>query len=261
VPHTALAPIPTPMPNCVVVQHVAPEPAFAVGDAVLAAGITIDTCRVFDGDDIPRDVSGLDGLVVMGGPMSATSDEGFPTRKAEINLLAEALAAGIPTLGICLGAQLLAVAGGGSVYRDAQGPEIGWAPVHLAPACQDDPLFVELPSTLTVLHWHSETLDMPSGSQRLSSTMAYPNQAYRIGDMAWGVQFHLEVTAEAVDGFLDAFPEDVARVPGGPEAVRAATPAAVAALASARDLVCGRFARLVAAQQRMSSTLPKISAR
>ncbi len=78
--------------------------------------------------------------------------------------------------------------------------------------------------------------------------------------MAWGVQFHFEVTTEAVEGFLDAFAEDVAGVPGGPEAVRAITPAAVAALAPARDLVCGRFARLVAAQQRISSTLPKISA-
>jgi GMP synthase-like glutamine amidotransferase len=247
------------MPNCVVVQHVAPEPAFAVDQALRAAGIAVDTRRVFEGDDIPGDVSELDGLVVMGGPMSATSDEGFPTRTAEITLLTEALGAGIPTLGICLGAQLLAAAGGGSVYRDAQGPEIGWAPVHLSPACQDDPLFTHLPPTLTVLHWHGETLDMPPGSQRLSSNMIYANQAYRIGHMAWGVQFHLEVTAEAVEGFLDAFAQDVAHVPGGSEGVRAATPAAVAALAPARDLVCGRFAHLVAAQQRVPGTRPTIS--
>jgi GMP synthase-like glutamine amidotransferase len=239
---------------------VAPESAFAVDHALLAAGVTIDTCRVFAGGDIPDDISELDGLVVMGGPMSATSDEGFPTREAEIALLVKALDAGIPTLGVCLGAQLLAAAGGGSVYRDPQGPEIGWAPIHLAPACQDDPLFAELPPTLTVLHWHGETLDMPPGSQRLISNTAYANQAYRIGAMAWGVQFHLEVTTEAVEGFLDAFAEDMALVPGGPEAVRAATPAAVATLAPARDLVCGRFARLVAAQQRVSRALPKISA-
>ncbi len=133
------------MPNCLVVQHVAPESAFAVDHALLAAGVTIDTCRIFAGEHIPDGISELDGLVVMGGPMSATSDEGFPTREAEIAILVEALDAGIPTLGVCLGAQLLAAAGGGSVYRDPQGPEIGWAPVHLAPACQDDPLFTELP--------------------------------------------------------------------------------------------------------------------
>jgi GMP synthase-like glutamine amidotransferase len=248
------------MPNCLVVQHVAPESAFAVDHALLAAGVTIEICRVFAGGGVPDDISEFDGLVVMGGPMSATSDEGFATRGAEIALLAQALEAGIPTLGVCLGAQLLAAAGGGSVYRDPKGPEIGWAPVHLGPACQDDPLFAGLPSSLTVLHWHGETLDVPPGSQRLISNTAYANQAYRIGDMAWGVQFHLEVTTDAVEGFLDAFAEDVARLPGGPEAVRVATPAAVAALAPARDLVCGRFARLVATQQRAAHTLPTIAA-
>lgn len=248
------------MPNCLVVQHVAPESAFAVDHALRAAGVTIDSCQVFGGDEIPGDIGGLDGVVVMGGPMSASSDEGFPSREAEISILAEALAAGIPTLGVCLGAQLLAVAAGGSVYRDPQGPEIGWAPVHLAPACEDDELFAGLPSTLRVLHWHGETLDLPPGSQRLISNQAYVNQAYRVGDVAWGVQFHLEVTTEAVEGFLDAFAEDVERLPGGPEGLWAATPAAVATLAPARDLVCGRFAGLVAAQQRSSSTRPTISA-
>ena len=89
---------------------------------------------------------------------------------------------------------------------------------------------------------------MPPGGQLLVSSSAYPNQAFRIGDVAWGVQFHLEVTAEAVDGFLHAFAPDTAAVPGGAEAIGAATPGALAALAAARDLVCTRFAGLVAAR-------------
>ena len=236
------------MPNCLVVQHVAPESAFAIDEALLAAGVTVDTRRVFDGDDIPPDTAGLDGVVVMGGPMSVNSSKGFPSRDAEVSLLADALRSGIPTLGVCLGAQLLAVAAGGAVAPNAHGPEIGWAPIRLAPACTDDPLLAGLPPTLTVLHWHGESFTVPPGGRLLVSGTSYPNQAFRIGDMAWGVQFHLEVTAEAVEGFLRAFAADTAGVPGGAEAVRGATPAALAALAPARDLVCTRFAGLVAAR-------------
>jgi GMP synthase-like glutamine amidotransferase len=236
------------MPNCLVVQHVAPESAFAIDEALLAAGVTVDTRRVYDGDDVPLDTAGLDGVVVMGGPMSVNSTEGFPSRDAEISLLADALRAGIPTLGVCLGGQLLAVAGGGAVGRNAHGPKIGWAPIHLAPACQDDQLLAGLPSTLAVLHWHGESFEVPPGAQPLISSTTYPNQAFRLGDVAWGVQFHLEVTAEAVEGFLHAFAAEAASVPGGAEVVRTATPAALAALAPARDLVCSRFAGLVAAR-------------
>jgi GMP synthase-like glutamine amidotransferase len=235
------------MPNCLVVQHVAPESAFAVGDALLAAGVTIDTRRVFDGDAIPSDVAGLDGVVVMGGPMSVNSTEGFPSRDDEVALLADALRAGIPILGVCLGAQILAVAAGATVAPNAFGPEIGWAPIHLAPD-HDDRLLAGLPSTLTVLHWHGESFEVPLGTRSLISSTTYPNQAFRLGDVAWGVQFHLEVTADAVDGFLDAFAEDTENVPGGAAAIRAATPSALAALATTRDLVCTRFAGLVAAR-------------
>lgn len=214
----------------------------------MVAGVHVDTRRAVSGDDIPTDVSGFDGVVVMGGPMSATSTQGFPTRDAEVSLMADALRAGIPTLGICLGAQILAVAGGGAVTRNAYGPEIGWAPVHLAPSCADDHLFAGLPATVTVLHWHGETLEVPSSAQLLMSSNAYPNQAFRIGDVAWGLQFHLEVTAAAVEGFLRAFGTEAGGAPGGAEAIRSATPTAVRELAPARELVCNRFAALVASR-------------
>jgi GMP synthase-like glutamine amidotransferase len=236
------------MPNCLVVQHVAPESAFAVEEALGTADVHVSVCRVFAGDTVPSDTDGLDGVVVMGGPMSAGSSEGFPSRGAEVALLDHALRAGIPTLGICLGAQLLAVAAGGSVSRNRYGPEIGWAPIHLAPPCQDDRLFADLPATLTVLHWHGETLDLPPGSQLLMSSDAYPNQAFRIGDVAWGVQFHLEVTTDAVEGFLQAFPAEADGASGGAAAIAKATPVAVASLAPAKELVCTRFAGLVAAR-------------
>jgi GMP synthase-like glutamine amidotransferase len=234
------------MPNCLVVQHVAPEPAFAIVDALVGAGVDIDTRQVSAGDRIPRDSSGFDGLVIMGGPMSAGSDPGFPTRAEEIALITDAVRREIPTLGVCLGAQLLAVAGGGSVYPGPSGLEVGWGPVDLAAECAEDRLFAGLPKTLTVMHWHGDTFDLPEGAVRLFGNSNYPNQGFRLGRSGWGVQFHLEVTAAAVEGFLTAFDADAEQADGGPNAIRASTPTALASLAETRSLVFERFAGLVA---------------
>jgi GMP synthase-like glutamine amidotransferase len=237
------------MPNCLVIQHVEPEPAFAIDEALRAAGVTVEGRRVFAGDALPVDLTGFDGLVVMGGPMSAGSDEGFATRAREIALLAEAVAGGTPALGVCLGAQLLAVAGGAAVTAGATGPEIGWGPVSVLDECRGDALFDGLPEVLTVLHWHGETFEIPAGGRRLMGNDRYANQAFRIGDAAWGLQFHLEVDEAAVDGFLAAFAPEAAAVPGGPDGIRAATPGALERLAGPRALVLGRFAGLVAARR------------
>jgi GMP synthase-like glutamine amidotransferase len=233
------------MSKCLIVQHVPPEPAFAVAEALARAGIDVDIRRVFEGDEVPDGLMGFDGLVVMGGPMSAASDDGFPTRAAELTLLTQALRQSVPTIGVCLGAQLLAVAAGGSVYRGAVGPEIGWGTVELAAACAVDPLLADLPNRLEVMHWHGDTFDLPPGAVHLVANSNYVNQGFRVGDTAWGLQFHLEVNEAAVDGFLDAFATDASSVDGGAPAIRAATPGAVAGLARHRDTVFDCFAGLV----------------
>jgi GMP synthase-like glutamine amidotransferase len=236
------------MSICLVVQHVASESAFVIEDALVGAGVAVDTRRVFEGEPVPEDASEFGGLVVMGGPMSASSDDGFPTRTAELALLVDALDAGVPTLGVCLGAQLIAVAAGSAAYPGEHGPEIGWSPVDLTRECDDDAIFADLPERLTVLQWHGDTFDLPVRAQLLASNPTYPHQAFRVGDVAWGLQFHLEVTEPAVNGFLHAFASDAAAVPGGAEGISDATPAALAALAAHRDLVFARFAGLVAAR-------------
>jgi GMP synthase-like glutamine amidotransferase len=236
------------MPTCLVVQHLAPEGPYAIADALVTARVDVEVCRPDRGGSIPRDVSGLDGLVVMGGPMSARSDDGFSTRAAELELLAGAARAGVPTLGVCLGAQLLAAATGGSVVPGT-GPEIGWGPVDLLPACADDPLFCEAPRELTVLHWHGETYRPPADATALASNSRYSNQAFRVGEAAWGLQFHLEVTADAVDAFLAAFGAEAdASSPGGAAGLRRATLGSLALLADSRARVLTRFAGLVAAR-------------
>ncbi len=234
------------MKNCLVIQHAEPEGPWAIGDALVRAGVELDVRRVFAGESLPTSVREHGGLVVMGGPASATSDEGFESRLVELRLLADALAAEVPTLGVCLGAQLLAGAAGARVYQ-GNGLEIGWGPVELTSAARrDDPLLADLPPHLEVLHWHGDTFELPPGSHHLARNERYAHQAFRVGTLAWGLQFHLEVTAAAVEGMLIAFPADASRAPGGSDGVRGHTLTALAELAPCRDVIFDRFAALVA---------------
>ena len=183
----------------------------------------------------------------MGGGMSAASDDGFPTRHAEIALIADAVQQGIPTLAICLGAQLLAAAGGAAVYPGPDGPEIAWAPVELTDAARSDALFAGLPPVIEVLLWHNDTFDLPAGAVRLAAGQRYQNQAFRLGARAWGIQFHVEVDAGAVDTFIASFGDEAQQCVGGLEALR--SPEALAALDLIRAPLLERFAWLVTAPQ------------
>ncbi len=233
------------MPTCLVIQHVPPEGPYLIAEALDNAGVAVDLCRIFAGGHLPASLDGYGGLVVMGGPMSASTDDGFATRTAEIDLLEDALERGLPALGVCLGAQLLAIAAGGKVYPGAEGPEIGWAPVSLVGGAQRDPLFRDLPRELTVLHWHGDTFDLPPGATHLAVSKAYPNQAFRAGPRAWGLQFHLEVDSAAVDAFLAAFGDEAAGCGVPPEDIAAEAGSAIAELAPERGRLLDRFAALV----------------
>lgn len=237
--------MPPSVATCLVLQHVAPERPYAIADALEGAGVTVEACELFAGASIPTDVDGLGGIVVMGGPMSAGSDEDFPTRREEVALLSRALVRGVPTLGVCLGAQLLAAAGGGKVYPGEPGPEIGWAPVTLTALSAQDPLFSGLAAELTVLHWHAETFDLPHRAVLLASSSRYPNQAFRIGPRAWGLQFHLEVDNQAVGAFLESFGDQAVAAGVRVEEIAAGSQEALAHLEPSRRIVLRRFAALV----------------
>lgn len=228
----------------VVLQHLVPEGPGAIGVALERAGVQVDVVRTDLGGPVPSTLDGIDGLVVMGGPMSVRSDDGFPSRSAELDLARQALAAGRPALGVCLGAQLLCAAAGGRVLT-GHGPEIGWGPITLSEAAADDPLLSGLPRELTVLHWHGETYELPDGAVHLARSDGYPEQAFRVGARAWGLQFHLEVDTEHVAAFVAAFPDDAAAAPGGAERILGDTPDALDALVQHRDAILTRFAELV----------------
>jgi GMP synthase (glutamine-hydrolysing) len=147
-----------------------------------------------EGERLP-DWREFDAVLAMGGPMSATHDADHPWLSAERDLVHDAVRAGKPFLGVCLGVQLLAAALGARVYP-AERPEVGLLPVELTDEGRDDPLFAGLDGQLVTLQWHGDTFDLPAGGVRLAGSTLLPNQAFRAGERAYGVQFHLEVTGE-----------------------------------------------------------------
>ena len=185
------------------VQHVAVEPPSLVATALLGDGVAVEVVHPYGGEPVPGDAAGLDGLVVMGGPMAVYEADRHPHLREELKLIASALASGLPVLGVCLGSQLLAAALGARVEK---GPaqEIGWYPVTLEPAAREDPLFAPLPGSFHALHWHGDVFDLPMGAVRLARSERTATQAFRHGK-AWGLLFHVEVTARQVAEMAAAF--------------------------------------------------------
>ena len=156
------------------------------------------------------DPAEIDLLVVLGGPMSADATSRHPWLIGEKAYLGRCVAGGVLVLGICLGAQLLAEAVGGSVHPGA-GPEIGWYPVTMLPAASDVPYFAGWPETFVAGHWHGDTFDLPAGVEAAASSQLTPNQAFVTPDRrVVGLQFHLEWNADALRCLTLSDPEDLA---------------------------------------------------
>ncbi len=191
-----------------VLQHIACETPGIFLDVLEEEKRPIETVRLYEGDRLPKDLSGFAGLLVMGGPMSVNDEAKYLWLKAEDRLLKEALAADLPTLGICLGSQLIAKAAGGTVRRGPR-KEIGWYSVRLTAAARHDRLFREFPETVEVFQWHGEYFDTPPGAVNLASSELYACQAFSIGRNVYGLLFHLEVTGPMVSEWVAAFKEEL----------------------------------------------------
>lgn len=187
------------MQPILVIQHEADDPPSRLGDWLIAAGATLDVRAAHDGDEIPDNLDGHGGLVVLGGAPGAYDDGVAPWLPRVRALLGTAVRAEVPTLGVCLGAQLLAVATGGRVERGAEGPERGAGLIAKRAATATDPLFGPMPITPDVIQWHYDVITtLPPSAVLLASSPLYENQAFRIGRLAWGVQGHIETTPETV---------------------------------------------------------------
>jgi len=194
----------------IIVQHVAVEGPGRIGGALDRAGQSWRTVHVYDGQPVPVGPSGLDGLVVMGGPMGVHDTDRFPHLVDEQNLIADCLDAGIPVLGVCLGSQLLA-ATLGSVVGPGPALELGWHEVWLTPEGGADPALGQLSETFTPLHWHGDRFTLPAGAAHLARSGQTEVQAFRLGDSAYGLLFHLEVDQDQVRAMSAAFPADLAQ--------------------------------------------------
>jgi GMP synthase (glutamine-hydrolysing) len=193
-----------------VLQHVAHEGPGAIADALLAGGHDISLVRVDESGTVPStdEVSDMSGLVVMGGPMGVNDDAEYPWLSAERALIAKAVLAGIPVLGICLGAQQLAAALGGMVSTGPEA-EIGTGEVHLTSQAADDPVFGVFDSPLPCFHWHGDTFSLPPGSELLAWNELYLHQAFRFGAHAYGLQFHVELTPTLAEQWRHHLPAGV----------------------------------------------------
>jgi GMP synthase (glutamine-hydrolysing) len=201
-------------PALLVLQHIACEPPAAFEDELLARGLELVRVELDAGEE-PPDWRGLDGMIVMGGPMGAYEDDAHPWLAPEKRMIREAAQSGHPVWGVCLGAQLLAAALGANVYPGARGAEVGVMPVELTEAAARDPVFAGAPRSFPALQWHGDTFDLPDGATLLASSPAYANQAFSYRN-AYALQFHLEVSPELVRewGAVPAYADSLERTLG-----------------------------------------------
>lgn len=185
-------------PLVLVVQHAEQETMGLIELLCRELGIAWHLCRPYAGEAVPPATQPYDGIVILGGPMNVDETDRFPFLTDEIKLLQQAFRRELPTLGICLGAQLVAKAAGATVIK-GPGPEVGWFPIQLTEAGRQDPLFTGLPEELMSFHWHEDTYTLPAKAVRLASSAQYPQQAFRLGPAAVALQCHFEVTPAIVE--------------------------------------------------------------
>jgi GMP synthase (glutamine-hydrolysing) len=216
------------------------------GPAIRALGVELDERRLRAGEPLPS-LDEVDGILSLGGDQSVRDIDRDPMLTAEADLLRDAVERGVPVLGVCLGAQLLAHALGGSVSRLPR-RMVTWTPIEPLPAAAGDPVIGALPEGAVALHWNEDGFEPPAGAVELLRRVGAGAEAFRVGDCAWGVQFHPEVDDDALEGwYVDATSE---LEEGGvtEEQARAADALHLPGQAALSEALFGGFARVVAAR-------------
>jgi GMP synthase (glutamine-hydrolysing) len=226
------------------VTHGPSVPGGVFDEAVEEAGHLLERWVVPMGGT-PQPPSAYDAIFVFGGSMHPDQDDDFVWLEREAEFLVETLASGVPVLGVCLGAQMLARAGGAWV-GPAPAPEVGWFEVELTPEGREDAVLGALPARTHAFQWHHYTYAVPEGGTELARSEA-STQAFRLGRAAWGIQFHAEVTLPMLRAWVA---EDYAELPGDPEAFLAEAEARIGPWNEQGRALCDAFLEVAATARR-----------
>lgn len=231
----------------IVFQHVPYETLGTFEPLLKASGFAghyVNLVRDSAPSDPRPDLSRYAAMIVLGGPMNVDDTARYPNLATEVEVLREAVNRDMPVLGICLGAQLLARALGGTV-RPGQQREIGWYDVELSAAGRADPVLSSFANVQRVFQWHEDNIELPPGCERLAGSAACPVQAFRHGERAYGLQFHLEVDRFLIERWLTVPANqpilDAERGLVDPEVIRRQTQDEIAALEAQSRETFGRW--------------------
>jgi GMP synthase (glutamine-hydrolysing) len=230
-------------PRLVCLHHLA-QPFLGLAERPLrGAGLELDERRLAEGDPLPA-LGEADGILTLGGSESVCGVARDATLTAEAELLREAVGAGVPVLGVCLGGQLLAHALGGTVRRQPR-RTVAWLELEALPAAAGDPLFAPLGPRVPTLHWNEDVFTLPPGGTELLAGAPAGVAAFRAGASAWGVQFHPDVDRAALDGWYERYAGWLEGAGVAEDAARAADDRHFAAHAEASERLFAAFARVV----------------
>ena len=186
------------------IKHIPIEGPETLGDFFQAQGFDTKTVDLSQGDKLPQDLSGIQAVVCLGGPLNVYEEERYPFLKEENVFIQKVLEKKIPFLGICLGAQLLAKACGGKVSKNPV-KEIGFSEIRLTTEGKKDKLFFDVVERMNVFQWHEDTFAIPQTGHWLAKSPACPHQAFRVGSSAYGLQFHVEITDKNIREWTEAY--------------------------------------------------------
>lgn len=204
-----------------VIQHIAADHLGTFANTFEDMGIDLHVVRLHEKDEVPASIDDYKGLVLLGGSMSAYDDARYDFLAKEEVLIKQAILRKVPTLGVCLGAQLIAKAAGARVFRGPR-KEIGWYRVKFSKEAASHRLFKLFGEEAYLFQWHGDTFELPRSALRMAASSLYPNQAFRIGYNVFGIQFHLEANEEIVQEWSTRFENEVNEV-SKPETIETET--------------------------------------